>query len=96
MAFDGIGVGRGYKGIGESPKPGRYWCGPAGTYPHHVPIATIATVTSGNECPSCNENREDWLIWRDDWVVCGTCGYVHNPGKEQLMDEMDQSGVYPV
>ena len=53
-------------------------------------------VEPGHECPSCNENRKDRLIWRGDWVVCSTGGYGHNPGKEQLMDEMDQSGVYPV
>ena len=61
-----------------------------------TPYIDYSPVPEGWECPACNEKRHDWLAWDHDELVCGSCGYHYDPVQTQHMDEMEQSGVYPV
>ena len=39
------------------------------------------TVDQGEECPTCHEDRIDWLVWDEisETVTCSTCGTTYDP-----------------
>jgi len=45
-------------------------------------VREVETVPDGQECPNCNEDRVDALVWIDDGeqVECLTCGHVYTLG----------------
>jgi hypothetical protein len=53
------------------------------------PCDDCTSVEPGNECPACDENREDWLVWHTHWVVCSTCGYCYHPATENQTHPCD-------
>jgi len=41
---------------------------------------TEDTVRPDRACPTCRENRMDWLVWNEDeMVACQTCGCHYVP-----------------
>jgi len=49
-------------------------------------------VESGDECPTCGENRSDYLEWIDDGerLRCGLCATRYTPAS--AMAEEDEDG----
>ena len=60
-----------------------YWAESLKTY---VTIPDADTVCDGCECPQCNENRVDELVWYDstegEYVECATCDAWYDPNEE--------------
>lgn len=50
-----------------------------------------AVCYRGAECPTCGENRIDYLAWDDDGevITCTNCGTKYVPGEARVEDRED-------